>query len=53
MSHTMNIKTEIKDMDALKTACDRLGLKTENRNGRLFAVMELPGHSKRRRRACL
>ncbi len=29
MSHTMNIKTEIRDREALQVACDRLGLSGE------------------------
>ncbi len=51
MSHTMNIKTEIKDLDALKTACERLGLKTEKGTFRLYQTQEtgtavyLPGWS--------
>ncbi len=40
MSHTMNIKTEIKDLDALKTACERLGLKTEKGTFRLYQTQE-------------
>lgn len=40
MSHTMNIKTEIKDPAALAMACDRLGIKTETGKFKLYETTE-------------
>ena len=40
MSHTLNIKTEIHDKDALYLACTRLGLKREHGEHRLYSTME-------------
>lgn len=36
MSHTMNIKTELKDPRALEAACSRLGYKMEHGSFQLF-----------------
>lgn len=41
MSHTMNIKTEIKDLAALAATCDRLGYKLEtNSTFNLYSSQE-------------
>jgi hypothetical protein len=40
MSHTMNIKTEIKDLDALRAAADRLGYRVLSGNLALFSSEE-------------
>lgn len=40
MSHTMNIKTELKDVAALAEACKRLGLKTQYGKVRLYGSQE-------------
>ena len=51
MSHTLNIKTEIRDLSALQLACDKLGYKTLAGDFKLYASEEsgtgvyLPGWS--------
>lgn len=40
MSHTLNIETEIHDLSALQSACDRLGLRMETGEFKLFASKE-------------
>ena len=54
MSHTMNIKTEIKDINALRATADRLGYRATNRrnqviqfngsrDGRILTELEISG----------
>lgn len=40
MSHTLNIKTEIKDTAALRAACARLGYQVHEGEARLFQGIE-------------
>ena len=41
MSHTMNIKTELRDMDVLQATCSRLGLTCSMGTHRLYAGPEV------------
>jgi len=49
MSHTMNIKTELRDKEALRLACDRMGYVMQEGQHRLFSStqsgigIKLPG----------
>ncbi|MCS7135340.1 MAG: hypothetical protein NZ893_02790, partial [Candidatus Aenigmarchaeota archaeon] len=40
MSHTMNIKIELHDRQALEAACQRLGLKMEEGEFKLYSSVE-------------
>lgn len=40
MSHTLNIKTEIRDPSALAAACNRLGIQMQEGKHRLFQTTE-------------
>ena len=43
MSHTLNIETEIRDLNALRAACERLGVRCEHGEHQLYASTET-GH---------